>query len=68
MRAFAGQHSDRVAIKRTPEQKEQQLRQLKEQMAAMKSHAAPALRESIAKRIADLEQELRRPAAAPKRG
>ncbi len=58
MRAFDGQHSDRVAIKRTREQKEQQLRQLREQLAALKSHAAPALRESMGKRIAELERDL----------
>jgi DNA-binding transcriptional MerR regulator len=59
MRAFSGQHSDRVAIRRTQDQKAMQLRQIKEQFAALKSHAAPALREAMAKRIADLEQELR---------
>lgn len=62
MRAFDGQHSDRVAIKRTREQKEVQLRQLREQLAALKSHAAPAIRESMTKRIADLEAELGGPA------
>jgi len=62
MRAFAGQHSDRVTIKRTPEQKQQQLRQLKEQLAALKSHAAESLRTSLVKRIAELEKEL---ASAP---
>lgn len=58
MRAFDGQHSDRVAIKRTRDQKEVQLRQLREQLAALKSHAAPAIRESMTKRIAELEAEL----------
>ncbi|MGQ9369809.1 hypothetical protein [Azospirillum sp. ST 5-10] len=63
MRAFEGQHSDNVAIKRTREQKERQLRELKDQFAALKSHAAPTLRATIAKRIADLEAELKAPAA-----
>ncbi|HYH22793.1 MAG TPA: hypothetical protein VD995_29640 [Azospirillum sp.] len=69
MRAFAGQHSDRVTIKRTPEQKQLQLRQLKEQLAALKSHAAESLRTSLAKRIAELEKELASgPQPKPKRG
>lgn len=58
MRAFSGQHSDRVAINRTREQKAQQLRQLKEQLANLKSHTVPTLREAIVKRIAELEAEL----------
>jgi len=48
MRAFEGQHSDNVAIKRTREQKERQLRELKDQLAGLKSHAAETLRASIA--------------------
>lgn len=63
MRAFSGQHSDRVAIKRTPEQKQLLLRQLREQFAALKPTVAAAMRDSMAKRIAELEQEL-----APQRG
>lgn len=58
MRAFSGQMSDNVAIRRTPQQKALQLRQLKEQFANLKSHVAPTLRESMAKRIAELEQEI----------
>ncbi|WP_247878913.1 hypothetical protein [Azospirillum brasilense] len=56
MRAFDGQHSDNVAIKRTREQKQLQLQQLKEQLATLKSHAAPAIREALVKRIAELER------------
>ncbi|HRQ82023.1 MAG TPA: hypothetical protein PKZ97_13005 [Azospirillaceae bacterium] len=58
MRSFDGQHSDRIAIRRTREQKDRQLRELKEQLATLKSHVAPAIRESIHKRIAELEEEL----------
>lgn len=58
MRAFSGQHSDNVAIKRTREEKVLQLRQLKEQFAALKSHTSPVLRESMARRIGELEAEL----------
>ncbi|HYG89770.1 MAG TPA: hypothetical protein VD978_26355 [Azospirillum sp.] len=61
MRAFDGQHSDNVAIKRTREQKERALRELKEQFASLKSHAAPAIREALVKRIAELEADLKAP-------
>lgn len=66
MRAFDGQHSDNVAIKRTREQKQLQLQQLKEQLATLKTHAAPAIRESLVKRIAELDAELRQPAKPPR--
>lgn len=66
MRAFDGQHSDNVAIKRTREQKLLQLQQLKEQLATLKTHAAPAIRESLVKRIAELDAELRQPAKPPR--
>lgn len=67
MRSFDGQQSDRIAIRRTREQKERQLRELKEQLAALKSHVAPAIRESIVKRIAELEAEfdVKRPPRGP---
>ncbi|MBP2301690.1 hypothetical protein [Azospirillum picis] len=66
MRSFEGQHSDNVAIKRTREQKQRQLVQLKEQLAMLKSHAAPAIREALVKRIAELDAELRQPAKPPR--
>ncbi len=68
MRAFDGQHSDNVAIKRTREQKQLQLQQLKEQLATLKSHAAPAIREALVKRIAELDAELRQPPKPPREG
>lgn len=58
MRSFEGQHSDRVPIRRSPQQKEAQLRALKDQLAALKSHAAPAVRTALEKRIAELQAEL----------
>ncbi len=58
-RSHDGQHSDRMPIKRNTDQKRRQLAQLKEQQAAMKSHASEALKASIAKRIAELEAELK---------
>jgi len=66
MRAFDGQHSDNVAIKRTREQKQLQLQQLKEQLATLKAHAAPAIREALVKRISELEAEMRQPPKPPR--
>ncbi|NHO32407.1 hypothetical protein [Acetobacter fallax] len=62
MRAFHGQLSDNQPIRRTLAEKQKQLRDLKETLGSMKSHTAPALRESVRKRIAQLEAEL---SAAP---
>jgi len=62
MRSIHGQLSDNQPIRRTMEEKQKQLRTLKETLAGMKSHTAPALRESMTKRIMQLEAELR---AAP---
>jgi hypothetical protein len=62
MRAFHGQMSDNQPIRRTNAEKQKQLRDLRETLAAMKSHTAPTLRESVQKRIRQLEAEL---AAAP---
>ncbi|WP_239019974.1 hypothetical protein [Novacetimonas maltaceti] len=62
MRAFHGQMSDNQPIRRSLAEKQKQLRDLRETLANMKSHTAPALRESVQKRIRQLEAEL---AAAP---
>lgn len=66
MRSIEGQHSDNVAIKRSREEKQRQLAQLKEQLATLKLHAAPAIREALVKRIAELDAELRQPPKPPK--
>jgi hypothetical protein len=58
MRAFEGQHSDNVAIKRSRDQKIVLLRQLREQFSALKPTVAPGIRSAMAKRISDLEGEL----------
>ncbi|MCX2561618.1 hypothetical protein OQ252_09450 [Acetobacter farinalis] len=58
MRAFHGQMSDNQPIRRSLPEKQKQLRDLKETLAAMKSHTSPALRESVRKRIAQLEAEV----------
>lgn len=68
MRSFEGQHSDNVAIKRSREEKQRQLAQLKEQLATLKAHAAPAIREALVKRIAELDAELRQPPKPPREG
>ncbi len=68
MRSFEGQHSDNVAIKRTREEKLRQIAQLKEQLATLKAHAAPAIREALVKRIAELDAELRQPPKPPREG
>lgn len=62
MRAFHGQLSDNQPIRRNLAEKQKQLRDLKETLASMKSHTAPALKESVRKRIAQLEAEV---SAAP---
>jgi hypothetical protein len=58
MRAFEGQRSDNQPVKRSPAEKQKLLRELRETLAGMKAHAAPALRQSVQKRIAELETEL----------
>jgi hypothetical protein len=62
MRAFEGQRSDNQPLKRSRPEKEKLLRELRETLAGMKSHTSPALRQSVQKRIADLEAELKEPA------
>jgi hypothetical protein len=64
MRAFEGQRSDNQPVKRSVPEKEKLLRELKQTLAGMKSHTSPPLRQSVQRRIADLEAELR---AAPAR-
>lgn len=58
MRAFDGQRSDNQPIKRTRDEKQKQLRELRETLASMKPHTTPSLRDSVRRRIAELEKEL----------
>lgn len=58
MRAFEGQRSDNRPIKRDTREKRAQLETLKHRLATMKSHESPALRQSVEKKIAELEAEL----------
>ena len=64
MSAFEGQRSDNQPVKRSRAEKEKQLRELRETLAGMKSHTSPALRQSVQKRVADLEAELGPPPPA----
>ncbi len=59
MRAFEGQRSDNQPVKRSMAEKAKLLRELRETLAGMKSHASSALRQSVQKRIADIEAEVR---------
>ena len=58
MRAFEGQRSDNQPVKRSRAEKEKLLRELRETLAGMKSHSAASFRQSLQKRIAELETEL----------
>lgn len=58
-RSHDGQHSDRLPIKRSLDEKKRMLVQLKEQQSALKPWAAEAVKTSLAKRIAELEADLR---------
>ena len=58
MRAIEGQRSDGQPIKRSLAEKQKLLRDLRETLAGMKAHTAPALRQSVQKRIAELEADV----------
>lgn len=58
-RTHDGQHSDRMPIKRSLDEKKRLLVQLKEQQAQLKPWVAEGVKTSLAKRIADLEADLR---------
>jgi len=58
-RTHDGQHSDRMPIKRSLDEKKRLLVQLKEQQAQLKPWVAEGVKTSLAKRIADLETDLR---------
>ena len=66
MRSREGQLSDNRPISRTRVEKEKQLRDLKEVLAGMKSHATPALRDSVKTKIKELEAELAAPPPPPR--
>ena len=59
MRSYNGQLSDNQPIRRSFDEKQKQLRELKETLASMKPQASASLRESIRRRIGELQVELR---------
>lgn len=68
MRSFEGQRSDNKPIQRNLEQKKKQLAELRLALAALKPQASPILRQSMEKRLLDLELEIaRRPSAEEQR-
>lgn len=64
MRVYEGQRSDKVAIKRTREEKKRVLAKLREELSMLKPTVSPALRAAMEKRIAEYEGELGEDAAA----
>ncbi len=68
MRSFEGQRSDNKPIQRNLEQKKKQLAELRLALAALKPQASPILRQSMEKRLLDLELEIaRRPSVEDQR-
>jgi len=64
MRAFDNQLTGNRPIRRTPEEKQKQLRQLKQQLEMLPVRAQNVTRDAIKAKIAELEAELA-PAAKP---
>jgi hypothetical protein len=64
MRSYDGQFSDNRPLKRTREEKQRQLKELKETLAGFRPHQSPALRASITAKIKELEAELAAPPPA----
>jgi hypothetical protein len=58
MRAFDNQLTGNRPIRRTPEEKQKQLRQLKQQLEMLPARAQDATRIAIKTKIAELEAEL----------
>ncbi|WP_025886317.1 hypothetical protein [Asaia prunellae] len=68
MRSHIGQLSDNQPIRRNLAEKQKQLRDLKETLATMKPHTSPALKESVQRRIRELEVEIRTASRDDKQG
>lgn len=66
MRSHTGQLSDNQPIRRNLAEKQKQLRDLKETLASMKPQTSSSLRESIQRRIRELEIEIRTASRADK--
>lgn len=58
MHAFEGQRSGNPMVKQSLTAKKELLRKLRNTVAGMKFHSTASLRQSMLKRIADLEAEL----------
>ncbi len=58
-RSHEGQHSDRHPIKRSRDEKLRLLQRLKEEQSSFKPWVAAPVKAALAKRIADLEAELK---------
>jgi hypothetical protein len=67
MRAFDNQLTGNRPIRRTPEEKQKQLRQLKQQLEMLPARAQDATRDAIKAKIAELQAELAppKPSATP---
>jgi hypothetical protein len=65
MRSFEGQFSDNRPLKRTREEKQRLLHELKETVRTMKPHASSS-RATIIARIRELEAELAAPPPPPR--
>ena len=63
-RTHDGQHSDRMPIKRSSDEKKRLVVQLKEQLASLKAWASPEMKTGLTRRIAELEQEIALPRRA----
>jgi chaperonin cofactor prefoldin len=59
MRAFDNQLTGNRPIRRTPEEKQKQLRQLKQQLEMLPARAQEVTRSAIKTKIAELEAELK---------
>ncbi|HEV2674443.1 MAG TPA: hypothetical protein VGV37_07870 [Aliidongia sp.] len=64
MRAFDNQLTGNRPIRRTPEEKQKQLRQLKQQLEMLPLRAQDATRAAIKAKIIELEAELAPPKVA----
>jgi hypothetical protein len=64
MRAFDNQLTGNRPIRRTPEEKQKQLRQLQQQLEMLPARAQDATRDAIKAKIAELKVELAPPKPA----
>jgi hypothetical protein len=66
MRSYDSQFSDNRPLKRTREEKEKLLRELKETYHSLKPHTSPELKTAIAGRIRELMADLAAPPPPPR--